>query len=117
VEFSEADKWQASNTPATQQEWTLLTAVRDGERQLLYCNGVPVDSTMDTWTNTVSRNTSNNLTIGRFANPVLVPIIEGYCYFKGGIDEVRIISAAQNADWVRLCYMNQRPDDRLVEWR
>lgn len=117
VEFSDADKWQASNTPATQQEWTLLTGVRDGERQLLYCNGVPVDSTMDTWTNTVSRNTSNDLTIGRFASPVLVPIIEGYCYFKGGIDEVRIISAAQNADWVRLCYMNQRPDDRLVEFR
>lgn len=117
VEFSETDKWQASNSAATVKEWSLLVGVRQGNRQRLYCNGVLVDSTMDTWRNEVSRNTANNLMIGRFARPVTVPIIEGYCHFRGGIDEVRIISAARTADWVRLCYMNQRADNRLVEFK
>jgi hypothetical protein len=117
VEFSETAKWQTSNTPVAGKQWALVTGVRSGSRQLLYCNGVLVDSTISLWTNTVSRNTSNDLTIGRFAKPVTVPITEGYCHFRGGIDEVRIISRSQSADWIRICYMNQRSDDRLVMFR
>jgi hypothetical protein len=117
VEFSETVKWQTSNSAAVSKQWVLLVGVRQGNRQLLYCNGVLVDSTIDVWQNAVSRSTVNDLTIGAFAKPVTVPMVEGYCYFKGEIDEVRIISSAQSPDWVRLCYMNQRPDDRLVVFR
>lgn len=117
VEFSETDKWQTSNSPASGRQWALLVGVRQGDSQLLYCNGILVDSTVNLWQNAVSRNTTNDLTIGKFAKAVTVPVSEGYCYFKGGIDEVRIISKAQSPDWVRLCYMNQRPDDRLVVFR
>ncbi len=117
VEFGETDKWQPSRTPASTREWTLLVGVRRGEKQLLYCNGVLVDSTVDKWWNDVSRNTQNNLTIGKFAKPVTIPINEGYCYFKGCIDEVRIINRAQSSDWIKLCYMNQRSDDKLVVFR
>jgi len=115
VEFSDSKKWQASNTPATVDEWTLVTGVRQDGRQMLYVNGVPVDSSVDTWTNAVSRIDTNDLFIGRFARPVTVPTPEGYCPFKGSIDELRILGTAKNAAWIRLCYMNQRPDDRLVE--
>jgi hypothetical protein len=117
VEFSETIKWQASNTSASVKQWVLLTGVRQGSTQLLYCNGVLVDSTVDVWNNAVSRNTTNDLTLGSFAKSVTVPISEGYCYFKGGIDEVRILNTAQSADWVKLCYMNQRSDDRLVVFK
>ena len=117
VEFSEADKWRTSTGTASSGQWTLVAGVRQGEKQFLYRNGELVDSTVDAWQNTVSRNTGNDLTIGRFVKAVTVPINEGYCHFSGRIDEVRIISSAQSADWVRLCYMNQRPDDRLVVFR
>jgi hypothetical protein len=117
VEFSETNKWQPSTSPAADKQWALLVGVRQGARQLLYCNGVLADTTVDKWWNDVSRNTGNDLTIGRYAKLVTVPISEGYCYFKGGIDEVRILSAAQSPDWVRLCYMNQRSDDRLVQFK
>jgi hypothetical protein len=117
VEFSETAKWQASNCPATIRQWMLITGVRQGSRQLIYCNGELADSTFDAWPNTVSRNTSNDLFIGRFSKAVTVPINEGFCFFKGSIDEVRIISLAQTSSRVRLCYMNQRPDDRLVVFR
>jgi hypothetical protein len=114
VEFSETNKWQSLNSQASAKTWSLITGVRRGTVQKLYCNGVLVDSIVDVWKNTVSRNTTNDLFIGRFAAPVLVPLIEGHCYFKGSIDEVRIMSSAQSSDWIRLCYMNQRPDDKLV---
>jgi hypothetical protein len=115
VEFTEADNWQTLTHPAVEGEWALLVGVRQGDRQLFYCNGVFVDSTADKWNEAFSRIDTNDLTIGRFVTAVTFPPIGGgYCHFKGRIDEVRIISAAQSADWVRLCYMNQRPDDRLV---
>jgi hypothetical protein len=38
-------------------------------------------------------------------------------FFTGGIDEVRADRTVRQADWIRLCYMNQRADDRLVEFR
>ncbi|MBN1575480.1 MAG: DUF2341 domain-containing protein [Chitinispirillaceae bacterium] len=120
VEFSETDNWQPSTSPAASGQWALLVGVRQGTRQFLFCNGVLVDSTVDVWQNAVSRNTANDLYIGRFKDSVTVPPVQtgvGYNYFKGSIDEVRIISAAQSPDWVRLCYMNQRPDDRLVVFR
>jgi len=35
-------------------------------------------------------------------------------YFYGTLDEFRIESKARNADWVKLSYMNQRPDQKLI---
>jgi hypothetical protein len=118
VEFNETTKWQTSTFPATSKKWTLLTGVRQGSRQFLYSNGVLVDSTIVGWSNVASRNTLNNFSIGRFLQQVNVPIPgEGYDFFKGSIDEVRILSAAQSRDWIRLSYMNQRGDDKLVQWK
>jgi hypothetical protein len=115
VEFNETAKWQTSTFPATGGQWMFLTGVRQGSRQFLYSNGVLVDSTILGWSNIASRSTSNNLSIGRFMQQVNVPIPgEGYDFFKGSIDEVRILSTAQSRDWIRLSYMNQRGEDKLV---
>jgi|WetSurMetagenome_2_1015567.scaffolds.fasta_scaffold78797_2 hypothetical protein len=116
--FNQATSWQSSYYPATSRQWSLLTGIRMGSQQFLYYNGVLVDSTSQLWPNpTAKRNTSNDLSIGRFLQEVTNPEYEGYCFFKGAIDEVRILSMAQNTDWIRLCYMNQRVDDRLVVFR
>ena len=37
--------------------------------------------------------------------------------FIGKIDEVHVDKIVRSADWVKLCYMNQRADDKLVEFR
>ena len=37
-------------------------------------------------------------------------------YFNGIIDEVRVAKIAFSKDWVKLCYMNQKAQDALVEW-
>lgn len=34
--------------------------------------------------------------------------------FKGAIDEVRVCRLARSAEWIKLCFMNQRIDDKLV---
>lgn len=118
VEFSESAKWQVSSSPAKKDGlWTLLTGVRQGGRQFLYCNGDLADSTFDSWVNGESRFTGNDLTIGRFMEEVTLPLAEGYCHFRGKIDEVRISARAPSPDWIRLCYMNQRIDDCLIVFR
>jgi hypothetical protein len=37
--------------------------------------------------------------------------------FDGALDEVRIEKNARPKEWIRLCYMNQRPDDKLVVFK
>jgi hypothetical protein len=118
AEFSRTANWQSSRFPAAAaRQWVFLAGVRQGEDQKLYCNGVLADSTRDSWPQGESRNTSNNLSIGAFLKAVTIPANDGYCYFKGSIDEVRIMSRAVAPEWIRLCYVNQRPGDKLVVFK
>ncbi|MBN1758394.1 MAG: DUF2341 domain-containing protein [Chitinispirillaceae bacterium] len=118
-EFGADDSWQACTTTAYSGEWALVTGVRAGGMQMLYVNGVPVDSTPAVIPSTdLARNTSYDLSIGKFLDPVNQPTdTVGYCYFKGAIDEVRIIGEARGSAWIRMCYMNQRSDDCLVRFK
>jgi hypothetical protein len=114
VEFNEIANWQSSRCSATAGQWVFLVGVRQGSSQLLYCNGVLVNSSWDSWPQGLSRNATNDLSIGKFLKTVTKPNNDGYCFFKGSIDEVRIIGAARSPEWVRLCYMNQRIEDKLI---
>jgi hypothetical protein len=38
-------------------------------------------------------------------------------FFNGVIDEATVAHDARSADWVKLCYMNQRAADALVKFR
>lgn len=119
VEFSKTDTWEACTTTAAGGNWVLLTGVSNGEKQILYYNGVAVDSTPNNYpAGTYSGGTSHDLSIGKFLEAVnLQNNTSGYCFFKGYIDEVRILDTVQNSDWIRLCYMNQRSDERLVVYK
>ncbi len=114
--FREADKWHMSTSPASGKQWALLTGVLQGSSQYLYCNGELVANTTTNYKQTASRDTSDDFTIGRFFKEAAIPAI-GFCYFKGKIDEVSVSSRARNNEWIRLCYMNQRSDDRLVQFK
>jgi hypothetical protein len=41
---------------------------------------------------------------------------DGDYQFKGSIDECVISHTVRSADWIRLCFINQGTDDRLVEF-
>lgn len=112
--FRQSDNWNMSHTSAIKNQWVLLTGVRQGTSQFLYCNGELVASTSAIYPQGVSRDTTNDFSIGRFLKEATFPTKFGYCFFKGKIDEVRISSVAHSSDWIRLCYMNQRSDDKLV---
>ncbi|MBN1577430.1 MAG: DUF2341 domain-containing protein [Chitinispirillaceae bacterium] len=118
--FKESATWIMSQNSASEKQWVLLTGVRQGKSQSLYCNGELIAksgtplSHPDT---TIMRNTANDFSIGRFMQEAMYPMEFGYCYFKGRIDEVRTCSVARSADWIKLCFMNQRSDDKLVQFK
>jgi hypothetical protein len=121
VEFQDRRGWdytEDSIPPAPgQKQWVYLTGVRSGLNQYLYVNGVMVSDTIKLMAGNYVRNTGDNFMIGRHAREVAIPYSEGWCYFNGKIDEVRVLSFAPSPDWVRLCYMNQKDVDALVEFR
>jgi len=118
-EFISPSSWQACTTMAYSRQWSLITGVRAGNRHLLYVNGALVDSTPNSYnSSTLSRDTSRDITIGRFMELITLPNnTSEYCFFRGAIDEVRIEHGARSNDWIKLCFMNQRSDDRLVVFK
>lgn len=116
VEYHDKVGWQLSESPVSVKTWKYLTGVREGDQQFLYIDGQLVESAIKPNYDTASRNTSEDVTIGRFQSSVKFEN-EGFCLFDGKIDEVRISSVARSADWIKLCFMNQREDDRLVVFR
>ncbi|MBN1130893.1 MAG: DUF2341 domain-containing protein [Chitinispirillaceae bacterium] len=121
VTFQDRQGWgytEDSVPPAPgQKQWVYLTGVRSGTKQYLYINGDMVNDSVPVQPGNYSRNTGDDFSIGRYARQVLIPYYEGWCYFNGRIDEVRVMSFAPGPDWIKLCYMNQRVDDKLVEFR
>ena len=99
-------------SPITLSEWKYIAAVRNGTSAYLYINGLCTDS-MDVFygdNNTSNaRDSSSDVTIGS--------LIGGGLHFNGSIDEVRILSVPLSADFVKLCYMNQRSDDKLTVFK
>ncbi|MBN2037863.1 MAG: DUF2341 domain-containing protein [Chitinispirillaceae bacterium] len=78
--------------------------------QSLYIDGVLVRTEYNTYAIDYSGVGSNTL-IGTHGNGK-----KSYNN-RGMIDEVRVGSVPRTADWIKLCYMNQRTDDRLVMLR
>jgi Concanavalin A-like lectin/glucanases superfamily/Domain of unknown function (DUF2341) len=112
-EYESSIGHELTNWPATAKTWIYLVGVRSGGLQYLYVNGVCVNSAISTVAFSYARDTTTDIFIGRSANSVLY----GPYFFKGKIDEARIENRTPNADWIRLCYMNQNTPDRLVVFR
>jgi biopolymer transport protein ExbB len=106
-EYQDGAGWEAATQRATLKQWVLLTGVRDGNAQYLYVNGESADS-LSLKFDIYPRNTESDLILGRAHDAA------DSSFFRGDIDEVRIENTVRKPDWVRLSYMNQRTDDRLV---
>jgi hypothetical protein len=120
TEYQDTTGWDETVSGAAARTWVHLVGVRAGTRQYLYVNGICADSVIynhpfiasDT---TVAekkglRNTSCNFMIGK-------KVDYAEWFFKGSIDEVRVMSISPSAEWIKLCYMNQKSEDLLVVYR
>jgi hypothetical protein len=107
--------WEETTAPAEMDAWTYVTGVRSGAMQYLYVNGSCVDSSLALYPLKASdtlrqRDQTNDFTIGK------LPGLQSY-FFNGKIDEVRVSNKGLGAEWIHLCYMNQRTDDRLIVFK
>jgi hypothetical protein len=118
VEFQDQSGWEYTQDSVTVElgakKWVYLTGVRSGASQRFYINGEKVVDTAALMTGTYSRNSSENFMIGSYGRSITIPYAQGWSFFRGKIDEVRVSSVAPSDDWIRLCYMNQKADDALV---
>jgi hypothetical protein len=112
LNYIDQTRWEMSRSPAAANSWHAVTGVRNGTKQYLYVDGECADSTI---VNVVMK----------FARAYDQPLEIGHCpdgganpdrFFNGLIDEVRVENINRNADWIKLCYMNQKEQDALVTW-
>ena len=117
TEYQANSGWQETRVVPAAPSWTFLAAQHQGNRQYLYVNGVPADSGIVTVPGTAPRDTGNDLTVGRYIQSITTGDMEGFGYFRGTMDEVRICNVARSPAWIRLCYMNQKASDALVQFK
>lgn len=112
MHFKDKSGWEMSRATAVSGSWQYLSGVRNGNKQFLYVNGVCVDSSIVSVAINSTRATDQPLEIGHCPDGGKDPDR----FFKGLIDEVRISGIAYSADWIKLCYLNQKEADGLLKW-
>jgi hypothetical protein len=120
TEYQDTVGWDETSSAAGARSWVYLVGVRSKLKQYLYVNGVCADSGIYNLPFSPSdttyaerhgyRNTSCNFMIGKKVDYAAY-------FFRGSIDEVRVTSTAQSPDWIKLCYMNQKSGDLLVQFQ
>ena len=110
--FIQNTAWEGSQYPIEINSWHFLTGVRKGTQQYLYVDGKLADSNKVVLSSDLSRSTDSPLEIGHCADGGKDPDR----FFNGYIDEVRVSSVENSADYIKLCYMNQKEQDMLVKW-
>ena len=74
-----------------------------------FIDGAEIPLSEDSVTVRIDENSNAMVRIGQPNNN------ESYSYFKGLMDELEISAVARSADWIKLCYMNQRTGSVLVK--
>ncbi|MBN2037281.1 MAG: DUF2341 domain-containing protein [Chitinispirillaceae bacterium] len=113
TEYHDKAGWQIIYHPAIQKAWKHVVGVRNGTSQYLYVDGVLVNDSIYNGPDTLSRNSSFDFAIGKYLAAVSL-WGQNYAHLKGSVDEVRASNTVRNPDWIKLCYMNQRKDDKLI---
>lgn len=112
LNYTDQSRWEMSRSPAAAGSWHALVGERSGAKQYLYVDGACVDSSITVAASNLVRAYDQPLEIGHCPDGGDDPDR----YFNGVIDEVRVEKTTRNADWIKLCYMNQKEQDALVMW-
>ena len=110
MEFDNVQGWLGVLAPAVTQTWKYVVGVRNGANQYLYVDGLLADGTI-TVNQATGRDVSNDVTIGRIS---VVTGGTGNRFFNGKIDEACMANVARSADWIKLCYENQKPGSTFI---
>ena len=105
-DFDNTRGWMEERCPAVINTWKYVVGVRNGVNEYLYEDGVLVNSTVANYQGS-GRNVSNIVTIGKLSG-------SSSRFFNGKIDEVRMSNVVRSADWIKLCYENQRPGSGFI---
>ncbi len=87
--------------------WYHVVGTYDGTFEKVYVNGA-LEGTL-----TISGAVSDYgqaVSIGKYG-------LDNNSNFDGAVDEARISLVARGADWIKLCYANQRPDQKMVTYQ
>jgi hypothetical protein len=117
VKFEDKTGWKCPVFPIAGKQWALVSGVSNGTSHRLYVNGEPSDTGTILYSATESLSASDDFVIGCYLLADAQGQKSGYSYFDGTIDEVRVCSRSRSAEWIRLCYMNQRTDDKLITFK
>ncbi len=109
VEAMASGTYEATEVPAAAGNWKYLTCVRNGTGQTLYINGTLADGSKAV--KSLQAHRSENFTVSIGGNSEVTG--QG---FSGLIDEVVISGTARSADWIKLSFENQRPDQKLLSF-
>jgi hypothetical protein len=96
-----------SKTRIDDHQWHFICGVFDGSVMRIYIDG---NLEGERLVSTPCQTNDFNVMIG---NNGRMP----KRFYAGSIDEVRIMHAVMNVNWVKLCYMNQKEIDRLIIFR
>ncbi|MBN1575832.1 MAG: DUF2341 domain-containing protein [Chitinispirillaceae bacterium] len=91
--------------PLNADTWYHLAGTYDGDKIILFINGEPVDSTQTIGVN--PHSSQHPLSLGGRSDE----------FVKGIMDEVRIENRARSAEWIRMCYRNQRQNGIVSDFR
>jgi hypothetical protein len=99
------DVYDCARMPAVSGSWKYITGVRDSDKISLYIDGaLSSDALIELpWP---PKDTTRSVFIGAYPSRKR--------FWNGFLDEIRIQNRVVNGSWIRLCYMNQRRDDKLV---
>jgi len=100
-----ADEKLSSNVAYTDTNWHYIVGVRRGDTNYLYIDGVQQTATGSL----AFIDNGSYACVGKhYAN------YDGR-YWNGDIDEMRICRTGRSADWIKLCYENQRSDSMKLQ--
>jgi hypothetical protein len=110
MEFDNVQGWLGVFAPVITQTWKYLVGVRNGTNQYFYVDGVLADGTISV-NPANGRDVSNDVSIGRISAGTGGT---GNRFFNGKIDEACMANVARSADWIKLCYQNQKTGSTVV---
>jgi hypothetical protein len=119
VEYQDTVGWDETTFKASAQSWVFLAGIRFGAKEYLYVNGVCADSMVYNLPFSAADTTYGEIHGLRDAtHDFMVGKMNDYpkYFFNGKIDELRVLNIAPSADWIKLCYMNQKEPDALVQF-